>query len=326
MNKIIEEEFAFPVTYGDVTLNLRGFCFRPSELSEETKNLPPFVFNSGFTGGVSMYGQLFGRAMAQLGYNVTTYDVSGYFTNKAARNTTKVGDITVTNVSLEDQKIELLALIEWTKSRFGAMPAVASWAMGSVASLAAISDLAQAGGDQVSFYIPMSYTRLSALQNLRADAVGAHLAISELDDAAAIPPFDTGTGATRLGYYPLDPATQAYVDEQLGNYTQAGGVDQWPGCSHVTAKSYKTYVRFDPEGSLHEIAGKFPPALIVHGLDNTLHMPSESVRLHKVYPGDAGDAPLLVEGMEHGQQLTNDHPVFKLLVEKIDGGIRANCL
>lgn len=325
MSMIIEEEFTFPVTYEDGTLELRGFCFRPAEQGVDARKLPPFVFNSGFTGGVSMYGQLFGRAMAKLGYNVTTYDVAGYFTNKDVRNTTKSGDLTVTNVSLEDQKIELLALIDWTRSRFGAMPAVASWAMGSVASLAAISDLAKAGGDQVAFYVPMSYTRLSALQNLRADAVGAELAIAELADDAAIPPFDTGTEATRLGYYPLDPATQAYVDEQLGNYTQVGGVDQWPGCSHVTAKSFKSYIRFDPEAGLQEASGQFPPALIVHGTENTLHMPSESVRLHGVYPGDAGEAPLLIEGMEHGQQLTSDNPIFKTLIAQIDTGIRAHC-
>ncbi|MBA5778172.1 alpha/beta hydrolase [Stappia sp. F7233] len=325
MTEVVQEDFTFPVTYADGTIELRGRVFRPARLSEEAKALPPVVFNSGFTGGVSMYGQLFGNALAQRGYSVTTYDVSGFFTNKGARNTYKSGDLTITNVSLEDQKIELLALVAWTKNRFGAMPAVASWAMGSVASLAAVLDLARAGGEQISYFVPMCYTRLSALQNLRADAVAAHVAIAGLADDAPIPPFDTGTEATKLGYYPLDPATQAYVDEQLGNYTEAGGVDRWPGCSHVSAKSYKSSVNFDPEADLSAVSGRFPPALIVHGADNTLHMPSESVRLHKVYPGEKGESALLVAGMEHGQQLMADHVIFKSLIDNIDHGIRAHC-
>ncbi|KFE33870.1 alpha/beta fold hydrolase [Thioclava atlantica] len=324
MTKVIEEEFTFPVEFADGTCTLRGFIFRPAELDENSRDLPPVVFNSGFTGGVSMYGQLVGKALANRGYRVTTYDVSGFFTNKAARNTMRAGEQTVTNVSLEDQKTELLALIDWTRAHFGRMPAVASWAMGSVASLAAITELARNGDEQVPFYVPMNYTRLSALQGLRADKAGADAALQALDDDAAIPPFDTGTEATKLGYYPLDPATQAYVDEQLGNYTDVGGVDHWPGCSHVTAKSYKSYVAFDPEAELASVGGRFPPALIIHGKQNTLHMPEESERLSAAYPGEKGDAAVVIEGMEHGQQMQADNPVFQSMISRIDDAIRAH--
>lgn len=323
MTRILEEEFRFPVEYDNETLELKGYAFRPADQDATAKALPPLVFNSGFTGGVSMYGQLFGRALARRGYNVVTYDVSGFFSNKAIRNTYTSGTITVTNVSLDDQRVELLALIEWTRKQFGTMPAVASWAMGAVASLAAVTDLANADGEQLAFYVPMSYTRISALQNLRADARAAHREIEGLDDRAPIPPFDTGTEATRTGFYPLDPDTQAYVDEQLGTYTEAGGADRWPGCSHVSAKSYKTCVSFDPEAALASATHRFPPALIVHGTANTLHSPEESVRLHKVYPGEKGDAPCLIEGMAHGQQLVAEHPVFIDLIGKIDAAIRS---
>lgn len=324
MTKVIEEEFSFPVGFADETCDLRGFIFRPAEMDDEARKLPPVVFNSGFTGGVSMYGQLVGKALAGRGYCVTTYDVSGFFTNKGVRNTTKTGAQTVTNVSLEDQKTELLALIDWTRAHFGRMPAVASWAMGSVASLAAITELARSGAEQVPFYVPMSYTKLSALQGLRADRVAADAALKALDDDAAIPPFDTGTEATKLGYYPLDPATQAYVDVQLGGYTDVGGVDHWPGCSHVTAKSYKSYIAFDPEAELASVSGAFPPALIIHGKQNTLHMPAESERLYSVYPGEKGENALIIDGMEHGQQLQVDNPVFQSLISAIDDAIRTH--
>ncbi|WP_426130380.1 amidohydrolase family protein [Pararhizobium sp. PWRC1-1] len=319
MTDIIIEDIQFPVAYGDATINLVGRVFRPASADE---NLPPVVFNSGFTGGVSMYGQLFGRAFAERGYRVMTYDVAGFFTNKDVRNTAKQDGITVTNVSLIDQTAEVLAAVRWAKEHFGAAPVVASWAMGSVASLAAITELAKQGKDQVAFWVPMSYTSIPALQELRADRDSADAAIKKLADDAVIPPFDTGTEATKVGYYPLDRDTQEYVDRQLGGYTEIGGVDRWPGCTHVTAKSYKEYVAFNPEKDLNGAKG-FPPALIIHGAQNTLHMPEESIRLHSIYPGNAGDKALIVERMMHGQQNQVDNPIFHQLIKEIDQAIRS---
>lgn len=322
MTDITTKEIQFAVHYADQTLNLKGTVFEPALGSANGEKLPPVVFNSGFTGGVSMYGQLFGRALAARGYRVMTYDVAGFFTNKAIRNTLKAGDLVVTNVSLQDQQDEVLGAVQWARDNFGEMPVVASWAMGSVASLGAVAALAKAGGEQIRFWVPMSYTTLRDLQGLRADKAAADAAILALDDNAPIPPFDTGTDATRLGYYPLDPDTQAYVDQQLGGYTEAGGADRWPGCSHVTAKSYKSYVAFDPEPGIEGAKG-FPPALIIHGADNTLHMPSESQRLHRLYPGDAGASALIVPNMQHGQQNQVDSPVFQSMIQSIDKAIRA---
>src|SRR3546814_575721 len=144
----------------------------------------------------------------------------------------------------------------------------------------------------------MNYTRIASLQNLRADQTGAHAAITKLADDEGIPPFDTGTEATKLGYYPLDPATQAYVDRQLGGYTDAEGVERWPGCAYVSARSYKEGLKFDPEAGLASATGGFPPALIIHGAQNSLHMQGESIRLHQAYPGEKAET-LLIDGMEH---------------------------
>ncbi|MEZ1317885.1 alpha/beta hydrolase [Pseudomonas fluorescens] len=319
MTNITTKEIDFAVKYADQTLNLKGTVFSPQDVDA---SLPPVVFNSGFTGGVSMYGQLFGRALAARGYRVMTYDVAGFFTNKHIRNTIKSGDQLITNVSLEDQKDEVLGAVQWARDHFGQMPVVASWAMGSVASLGAVAELAAAGGEQIRFWVPMSYTNIRKLQGLRADQAAADAAILQLADDAAIPPFDTGTAATRVGYYPLDPDTQAYVDQQLGGYTEAGGADRWPGCTHVTAKSYKSYVAYDPAQAIEGASG-FPPALIIHGADNTLHMPSESEHLHRQYPGDAGPSALIIANMQHGQQNQVDSPVFATIIQSIDEAIRA---
>jgi pimeloyl-ACP methyl ester carboxylesterase len=322
MTDINTKEIKFAVNYGGETVSLNGTVFEPAIIAGAAKELPPVVFNSGFTGGVSMYGQLFGRALAARGYRVMTYDVAGFFSNKSVRNTLEVDGLVITNVSLEDQKDEVLGAVQWARDNFGEMPVVASWAMGSVASLGAVAELAAKGAEQIRFWIPMSYTNIRHLQDLRADKNAADAAILKLADDAPIPPFDTGTAATRVGYYPLDPDTQAYVDQQLGGYTEAGGADRWPGCTHVTAKSYKSYVAYNPEQSIEGAKG-FPPALIIHGADNTLHMPAESQRLHRNYPGDAGPGALIVPNMQHGQQNQVDSAVFKSMIQSIDQAIRA---
>lgn len=325
MTTIMTKAISFAVQYGDASLYLKGTLFEPEHLDAATRQLPPIVFNSGFTGGVSMYGQLFGHALAARGYRVMTYDVAGFFTNKSVRNTLQSADGEVTQVMLEDQKDEVLGAVAWARDTFGQSPVVASWAMGAVASLGAVAELAAAGGEQVRFWVPMSYSSLRTLQTLRTDPEATDAAIHQLPDDAPIPPFDTGTESTRLGYYPLDPQTQAYVDQQLSGYTEAGGADRWPGCTHVTAKSYKACVAYDPERFIGGAQG-FPPALIVHGAENTLHMPSESVRLHRHYPGDAGPSALIIPHLQHGQQNQADNAVFKSMIQSIDEAIRTRAL
>jgi len=330
MTPLLEEDISFPVHYHnavcEAVCQLRGRVFRPATPSDEQKRLPPVVFNSGFTGGASMYGQLVGRALAGRGYRVMTYDVAGFYQNKAVRNTHQSDDgRTVTEISLADQRDEVLAAIAWTRARFGQMPVVASWAMGCVASLAAVVELARAGNEQVPSYVPMNYTNMRALQGLRADQDAVHESLMALADAAAIPPFDTGTDATRLGYYPLDPATQIYVDQQLGGYTEVEGVERWPGCTWISAGSYKDSVAFDPEGALGKVgADSLPPALIIHGANNTLHAPDESVRLHRAWPGPKTAQALLMDGMAHGQEMAAEHSVFQALMARIDSGIKEN--
>jgi pimeloyl-ACP methyl ester carboxylesterase len=308
------------LSYSDGVYELKAYEFKSESFNAD---LPPVIFNSGFTGGVSMYGQLFGNALAALGYSVTTYDVSGFFTNKSVRNTFQSSGKTITNVSLDDQKVELLALINHARKSTGKMPVVISWAMGSVASLAAVNEMVAVGAENLALFVPMSYSKLGHLQGLRANADAAYTAIMELSDNAAIPTFDTGTNETVLGYYPLDTNTQKYVNEQLGDYTDAGGVDHWPGCHSITAKSYKSYVCFDPESEIGSKGVDYPPALIIHGKLNTLHDPAESKRLFEVYPGIKGNEPLMLDSMEHGQQLVHDHPVFQNIITKINERIHA---
>ena len=310
-------EFDFTVNYPEGALTLKGFRFDP----EHANGRAPIVFNSGYTGGVSMYGQLIGNAFAALGYTVYTYDVTGFFTNRDVRNSTQQGGQRLTTVSMEDQTVELMALIDVARAASGQAPAVLSWAIGSVASMEALNRYAQAGEEAVSFYAPMNYSSTQRLQGLRNDAAATEATLRAIHPDAAIAPFDLGDAETEHGFYPLDPNTQNYVQSQLGDYTDAMGVDHWPGVEHVTAGSFVEWMDFQPLNNLVNEPSAYPPALIVHGADNTLHTPFESLELHQRYPNHADAEFFLVKGLEHGQQLTPENPVFQTMVQRIHAGI-----
>lgn len=63
--------------------------------------------------------------------------------------------------------------------------------------------------------------------------------------------------------------------------------------------------------------------MIIHGADNTLHRPSESERLYRHYPGDAGEGALIIPLMQHGQQNQANNPLFRAMIHSIDEAIRA---
>lgn len=318
---VAETWWTFVVPDGPGCVSLRACTFESQQAPDPSAPGSSVVFTSGFTGGVAMYGRLVGHALARRGHRVTTYDVAGFFTNRGARG----DDRHVTEVDLSLQEQELLALIETTRERDGVTPALVSWAMGATVAIGAVSRLASAGGPVPPLVVPMNYTRMTALQQLRADPDRAHLDLMALDGSVGVAPFDVGTEATRLGFYPLDPQTQSYVDAQLGDHTEKAGVDRWPGCSLVSARSYVRAVAYDPEERLGVGAGAFPEALIIHGADNTLHDPKESERLHRRYPGPKDDAPFLAPGMQHGQQMVAGHPVFEGLMDVIDARLRQAC-
>lgn len=318
---VAESWWTFTLPDGPRSGELRACTFEPQQVPDRAATGSSVVFTSGFTGGVAMYGSLVGHALARRGHKVTTYDIAGFFTNRDARG----DDRSVTEVDLDDQEDELLALIEQVRRRDGMSPALLSWAMGATVALGAVSRLAKDGGPVLPLFVPMNYTRMTALQRLRADPVRAHLDLVALDGYTGVAPFDVGTEATRLGFYPLDPETQAYVDGQLGDYTEDAGVERWPGCSLISARSYVRAVDYDPEQRFEARDGGFPEVLIVHGENNTLHDPKESERLHRRYPGPRDEGPLLVPGMQHGQQMVAGDPVFEGLMAIIDARLRRAC-
>ena len=311
--------FGFDVAYPEGTLQLTGYRFDPVMPNGRA----PIVFNSGFTGGVSMYGQLIGHAFAELGYQVFTYDVTGFFTNRDVRNTKLRDGKRLTRVSLEDQTVELMALIDHARVETAQAPALLSWAMGGVASMAALHRYALAGQRAVSLFVPMNYSSMRRLQMLRKDPAATEQKLRAQPAQTAIAPFDLGDVATEHGFYPLDANTQNYVQTQLGAYTDAMGMDHWPGVQYVTAESYCECLDFDPLAVMPGNPSAYPAALIVHGAENTLHTPFESLDLQQRYPNRAAAEFWLVRGLEHGQQLTPENSVFQAMVERIDGALQS---
>lgn len=324
-----QENVTIPVTYpGDKNASLfKATVFKPANPTKEQQHRTPILFNSGFTGGVSMYGQLMGKALSKLGYTVVTYDVAGYYSNKKLRNSKTHNGQEVTRVSLKDQQQELVDALKWVGKTYGKTPALISWAMGSTASLGAITELAAGkSADQVPVFVPLQYTNMKNLQGLRGKNANAHdvelRKLAKADTWSPTPVFDL-TNNKQPGFYPLDPGTDTYTQKQLTGYTITNGAEErWPGSQSISAGSYVEAVEYNPEKTLSKANKKNLPYLLpIHGANNPLHAPSETKRLASKYPGNKHQA-LFIAGMGHGGEMEEKNPVFKRVIDHIDRTLR----
>ena len=103
----------------------------------------------------------------------------------------------------------------------------------------------------------------------------------------------------------LDEVTRPYVETEL--YRTAGF-----GAA-VSLESGEQLLRFRPEEAVARIAPR--PLLLVHGEDNRLHLPQESLELHRL----AGEPKelVLVAGAGHTEWMHDDNPTFVEVVEVV---------
>lgn len=313
-----------PIQYADGERNLSVYIYMPKKPSAGQPAKHPVLFVSGFTGGVSMYGRLMADALTDRGHPVVTYDVAGFYSNADVKNRWQVQDgSSVTRVSIIDQKQEVEDIISWCRAKFGSAPVLVTWAMGCLAGLQAIISLKDKSKPNVPLFIPMQYSSMHELQKLRSSPRIVN-SIMSLPAATPIPVFDLGTSETILGFYPLDIETQRYTSTQLREYTAAMGVQTWPGCDYISAGSLRECLNSNVEEALRAMVDEELPMLFpIHGHDNTLHNPEETKRLFAIYPGQKAELPILIQGLQHGQQMERGNDTFKTVISLIEEAIES---
>src|SRR3954463_10178159 len=275
------------VSFESSGLRLDGDLYLPATGTGE--RLPGVIVCSGYQGLKDIHPARFARALVPAGFVCLGFDYRAF-----GRSEGRPGRL-VPQEQVEDTiaAVDFLASVPEVDS---ARIALVGWGLGggiviaaaaaeprvrAVASLNAIGDGRRA---TQAAHASEGWTRL--LARIEADRARSE---SEL-----VPPFDI---------LPLDRVTGVYAHDELERYTGFG--------SEVTLESAAALLAFQPETVVSQLSPR--PLLLVHGSDNRLNPPEESVELHRL----AGEPKelVLLPGAGHTEWMYDDHPTFRQVAE-----------
>jgi uncharacterized protein len=289
VEKMIEKKIVF---YSD-GLKLKGSFYYPEDFNEE-KVYPVLIVNSGYQGFNNFYPKLFAEKLTQSGFVCFGFDYRGFADSEGEKG----------RVILSEQVTDIRNAISYVSNNPNVDPkriGIAGWGMGAcnVIHVAAKDQRVKAVAAMNGFYngerwlkTIHSYQEWSKIQEmLKEDRIRrATEGYSKLED-----PFI---------HYPLDPATEDYVNKELapvygfGKQTQLSFTD--------------SILDTNAEELVEKIAPR--PLFVAHGQDNLLHPYSESVSLFQ----KAGEPKVFysVPG-KHNDFMFGDHPEFIKLNETL---------
>ncbi|HEX5468301.1 MAG TPA: alpha/beta fold hydrolase [Gaiellaceae bacterium] len=286
-----------PVSFESEGLQLDGDLYLP-DLPAEAR-LPSVIVCSGYQGLKQIQPARFARALVPLGYVCLGFDYRGFGKSEGRAGRLmpeeQVADV-LAGLSFLEGVSEVdparMGLIGWG---LGGGIAVAAAALDArVATVVALNPVANGERATEFAHEPGSWERLQA--RIRADRTRD---VSEL-----VPPFEI---------LPLDRDTTVYADDELFRY---------PGFeTPVSLESADALLRFRPEDVVRNIAPR--PLLLIHGAENRLNPPVESIELHR----RAGEPKQLVllENAGHTEWMYDDDPTFarvvRLVADFLEGGL-----
>jgi len=275
------------VSFESSGLRLDGDLHLPEGSPGE--RLPGVVVCSGYQGLKDIHPARFARFLVPARFACLGFDYRGFgksegrpgrlFPEEQVEDTIAAVDFLASVPEVDPARI---ALVGWGLGGGIVIAAAAAEArVRAVISLNAIGDgwrATQAAHDSEG------WTRL--LARIEADRARSE---SEL-----VPPFDI---------LPLDRVTGVYAHDELERYTGFG--------SEVTLESAAALLAFQPETVVSQLSPR--PLLLVHGSDNRLNPPEESVELHRL----AGEPKelVLLPGAGHTEWMYDDHPTFRQVAE-----------
>jgi pimeloyl-ACP methyl ester carboxylesterase len=279
-----------PVSFLSEGLRLEGDLYLPDGLEGGTR-LPAVVACSGYQGLKDMHPARFARALVPAGYACLGFDYRGF-----GRSEGPAGRL-VPQEQVEDVR-SAVSFLESVPEVDPERIALVGWALGGGVVISAAADdprvravvAVNAIGDGEratrSAHDPQSWSRL--LARIEDDRGRAE---SEL-----VPPFEI---------LPLDRRTRGYVVSELVPHPSFG--------TPVSLQSADLILRFRPEDVVARIAPR--PILLVHGAENGLNPPEESIELHR--RAREPKELVMLEGAGHTEWMYDRHPTFERLVATV---------
>ncbi|MEQ8371143.1 MAG: alpha/beta hydrolase, partial [Alphaproteobacteria bacterium] len=275
-------------------LDMAGVWYLP-EPAAARADRPALVVTSGFCGMLDRLPKIFAEVACPLGYPVFSFDYRGFGLSGGTPGDTL----------LDDQARDMASALVIAHDRASAekRPLVlATWAMSSPVAVQALK-LSR----QVAAFMPMNgfYNGRRWLRSVKGEADFARWLDWLDEERARLARGGEAKGIHPFEIYPLDPVTAKDVYEKM--YEPPGwGPDQ----ALCFADSL---LSVDGEGDLSHLAAV--PALIVHGAENALHPPQESLSFHARYPGPR--QLLMLDGVGHLGWI-GDSPAMTTLLDTME--------
>jgi hypothetical protein len=276
-----------PVSFFSARLRLDGDLYLPEDIPPGAR-LPAVIPCSGYSGLKDIHPARFARALVPHGYACLAFDYRGFGASEGERGRL------VPQEQVEDVRaaVSFLASVPEVD---GDRIALLGWALGGGVVIAEAADDARVravvacnpigDGERSTREMHTVETWSTLLDRISAD--GDRRAVSGVSELVS--PFDIVV---------LDEVTRPYVETEL--YKTAGY-----GAA-VSLESGEQLLRFRPEASVGRISPR--PLLLVHGEDNRLHLPAESLELHR--RAQEPKELVLVAGAGHTEWMHDEHPTF----------------
>ncbi len=272
---------------------LDGTIYLPDDYKPGEKR-PAIIPNSGYNGFNEFYPRLFARNMTEAGYVCLGFDYRGF-----AKSEGKPG-----RVILDEQVEDIKNAITYLQIQDEVNPdqiGLIGWGMGAsnVVRVAAADKRVKAVAALNGFFNGERW--LKSIHSF----VDWHNILKVLEEDR-IRRVTTGESLLEdpFIHYPLDPATDDYVQKELAPLSPFG--------KRTSLQFTESIANMNAEKVVADISPR--PLLVAHGKENLLHPLEESLALF-----EAAKEPkqlYLIEG-KHNDFMYHDHPVFQKLIREL---------
>lgn len=272
---------------------LDGTLYLPDDYQAGEKR-PAIIPNSGYQGFNEFYPRLFARHLTRLGYVCLGFDYRGFADSEGEKG----------RVILDEQVEDIKNAITFLQIQEEVDPTqigLIGWGMGgaNVVRVAAADQRVKAVAALNGFYDGERWLR--SIHSY----VDWHNILKAIEEDR-IRRVTTGKSlpADPFIHYPLDPATNAYVQKELAPVYGFGKQTQLQFTESIATMNAEKVVA--------DIAPR--PLFVAHGQDNLLHPMEESLSLYA--QAQEPKTFYAIDG-KHNDFMLNDHPVFHELIARL---------